>query len=151
MSCIDIPIHVLLLQGIPEQIGMVALAYAITKLPFRWKEIIPLGVLLALTAYVIRSMSMPFGTHTLAIIFILFIFLMLKGKEIITSLITTLLCLVAISIFELISISSLMAIFNTSQEAVFTDPIKRVLFTEPQVILLFVTAFIVRRKREKND
>lgn len=130
---------------------MVALAYAITKLPFRWKEIIPLGVLLALTAYVIRSMSMPFGTHTLAIIFILFIFLMLKGKEIITSLITTLLCLVAISIFELISISSLMAIFNTSQEAVFTDPIKRVLFTEPQVILLFVTAFIVRRKREKND
>ncbi|MGE4272787.1 MAG: hypothetical protein AB7E31_07960 [Desulfitobacterium sp.] len=151
MSCIDIPILVLLLQGIPEQIGVVALAYAIAKLPFRWKEIIPLGTLLALTAFVIRSLSMPFGTHTLAIIFALFIFLMLKGKEVITSLVSTLLCIVALSLFELISISSLLAIFNTSQEAVFTDPIKRILFTEPQVILLFLTAFIVKRKRERND
>lgn len=150
MSCIDIPVIALLLQGIPEQIAVVTLACAIAKIPFKWRTIIPFGVLLALMAFVIRSIGLPFGTHTLVIISSLFIFLMKNGKEISVALIISFLCFVTLSIFELVSLTSLMAIFKTSQEIVFQDPVQRILFTEPQVILLFITALIIRRKRAKH-
>lgn len=138
----------MLLQGIPEQVGVVALAYAIAKLPFRWQEIIPKGAMLALIAYIIRSFGLPFGTHSLAILFTLFVFIILKRKEVSTAVLTALLSFGALSVFELISLSTLMKVFNVSQEVIFGNPVNWVLFTEPQVILLYITAFMVRRMRK---
>ncbi|EHL09194.1 hypothetical protein HMPREF0322_00076 [Desulfitobacterium hafniense DP7] len=139
----------MLLQGIPEQIGVIALAYAIAKLPMRGKEIILMGIFLGLIASLIRVYSIPFGTHTLALMIILFLWLTFKGKEVTISLVTTLISFVALALFEVVIVTILIKIFNTSQEIVFSDPLKRILFTEPQVIMLFVTAFIIRRKRRK--
>ncbi|AFL99238.1 hypothetical protein Desde_0791 [Desulfitobacterium dehalogenans ATCC 51507] len=136
----------MLLQGIPEQIGVITLAYAIAKLPMRGKEIIPIGIFLGVIAFLIRVYNIPFGTHTIVLMLILFLWLTFKGKEITVSLVTTLICFVALAVFELVFITILTEIFNISQEMVFSDSVKRILYTEPQVIMLFVTAFIIRQK-----
>lgn len=146
------PILALLLQGIPEEIGVITLAYAIARIPFRWKEIIPMGIIFALIVSFIRAQNLPFGTHTIVLIFALFIFITLKGKKDVSiALVASILSFLAIIVFEVICISLLTSIFKTPNEEIFMDPVKRVLFTEPQVILLFLTAFIIRRKREPHD
>jgi len=149
---ISIPWAVLLLQGVPEQIALVTLAYAIAKLPFRWREIIPMGILLALTAYGVRLLPLPFGTHTLILILILFIVLTLKVKgDVSLSLAACLLSYSALYVFELVCISILVAVFKVPGEIWYSNLLLRVLFTEPQVVLLFITAFLIRRKRVTHD
>lgn len=130
--------------------GIVALAYAIAKFPFRWQEIVLMGAILALIAYTIRIIGLPFGSHTLAMVLTLFIFLVYKKKEVSTAVITPLLCYGALSLYELVSLTLLMGIFNVTQEVIFTNPVNWIVFTEPQVILLFITAFMIRRKREAH-
>lgn len=145
---INIPWDVLLLQGMPEQIAVVTLAYAIAKLPLKWKEIIPMGILLAVLAYGVRLLPFPFGMHSLILILILFIFLILRGKvDVSMSLITSLLSFLALMIFEVICVSILMAVFKVSREIWFNNQVLRILFGEPQTVLLFITAFLIRRKR----
>ncbi|WP_242831323.1 hypothetical protein [Desulfitobacterium dehalogenans] len=112
----------------------------------RGKEIIPIGIFLGVIAFLIRVYNIPFGTHTIVLMLILFLWLTFKGKEITVSLVTTLICFVALAVFELVFITILTEIFNISQEMVFSDSVKRILYTEPQVIMLFVTAFIIRQK-----
>lgn len=142
----------MLLQGIPEQIGIVTLAYALARIPFKWKEITLMGTVLALIAYVIRAQSLPFGIHTIVLIFALYIFLTLMGKKDVSiSLFASLISYSVLVFFEFLSISLITNILNISSEEIFTDPVKRILFTEPQVILIFLTAFIIRRKRQAHD
>ena len=136
----------------PEQIAVVSIAFAIAKLPFRWREIIPMGILLAFTAYGVRLFPLPFGTHTLILIFILFIVLTLKVKgDVSLSLVACLLSYSAMFVFELVCLSILMAVFKVSNDTLFNNQLIRVLFTEPQVVLLFSTAFLIRRKRVTHD
>ncbi len=142
----------MLFQGIPEEIGIVTLAYAIAGIPFRWKELIPMGTLLALIAYVVRAQSLPFGTHTIVLIFVLFIFITLIGKKDVSiALIASIISIMSIIVFEVISVSLLTSFLKVPSETIFIDPIRRIVFTEPQVILLFLTAFIIRRKRKTHD
>jgi len=138
----------LLLQGIPEEIGIVTLAYAIAGVPFRWKELIPMGIILALTAYVLRLINLPFGTHTIALVVLVFIFLTMKSKkDVSVSLFASLVSYMFLIVFEFISINSFIVVLNIPAEAMFSDSISRILFTEPQVILLFITALLIRRKK----
>lgn len=152
MSCIDIPVIVLLLQGIPEQIGLVTLAYAIAKVPFKWKELVPMGIILALAANLIRTINLPFGTHTLIILISLFAFLTLyKKSDVDIAIISCILSFFALGLSEFVCLTTLMKVFNLSYDVLFTNLFYRIVFTEPQVILLFVMAFIIRWKRGSND
>lgn len=59
----NVPFIALLLQGIPEQIALVTLAFVIAKLPFTWKKAVLIGTSFAVFAYVIRLFPIPFGLH----------------------------------------------------------------------------------------
>lgn len=81
MSTIKIPLIALLLQGIPEQIAVVTLAFVIARISLKWNKVLLIGIVLAFCAYVIRLFPIPFGIHTILLIFLLFIFLTRLGKK----------------------------------------------------------------------
>jgi hypothetical protein len=150
MLVMEIPIFALLLQGIPEQIAVATLAFAIAKLPFKVKDLVLIGIVLAVTAYLIRLTKVSFGVHIIALIILLFIFLVwLEKGNIYLSLIASLLSFLALAIFEFACLSLLMPIFNITPEMLATDSVVRIAIAEPQVLLLFATAFVVKRFSKK--
>lgn len=151
MDFISIPWLALFLQGIPEQIAVVTLASVIAKLPLKWMKIVPMGALLAIIAYAVRSLPLPFGTHTLIILLLLFVFLIKSKAEISLSLIACLTTILALIIYELVCLTTLTTLFWISNETLGDNQLVRVLVTEPQVVLLFLTAFVIRRKRWIHD
>ncbi|WP_242837037.1 hypothetical protein [Dehalobacter restrictus] len=77
-----IPIIALILQGIPEQIAVVTLAYVIAGMPFAWKKIVSMGIILALTSYLLRFFPILFGLHTVIMLVLLFILLFFGARVI---------------------------------------------------------------------
>lgn len=149
MRIIDLTLLILLVQGIPEQIAIVTLGCAIAKLPFRWKEIALMGVVMALSARIIRSLAfLPFGLHTLVLLLLLFLFLVLRGKtEVSLALIASIGSFFALIIYEVLCVTLMTELTHVSRGTWYTSEFFRILFGYPHIILLFVTAFIVRRRR----
>lgn len=148
----SIPLYSLLLQGIPELIAVVTLASIIARIPIKWTSIIPMGIFLALIVYIARLLQIPFGLHTLIIIIVLFLFLFSLNKgDLSLSLIATLMSFLALLIFELVSIVTITIIFKVSKETLFNDPILRIVSGEPQVILLYITALLLSKRRKKRS
>jgi hypothetical protein len=145
---ISIPWLVLLLQGIPEQIAVVNLAYTIAKITTKWGQTVLLGSILAIISFIIRSSSLPFGTHTIVLIIILFMCLTLKGfGDVSLSLIACLLSYTALFLFEFVALNGLMIIFDVTKETLFNNQLIMVAFGLPQVALLFILALLIKRKR----
>ena len=142
---INIPFITFILQGIPEQIAVTTLAFIIANLPIRWNRIILTGSVLAFSAYLVRLLPIPFGIHTIVLILLLFLFLTNLGADFSLSLIASLISFLALIIFEIICVSLLMPVFGVQTETLLTDPIIRVLISVPQVVLVFVSAFLVRK------
>lgn len=61
------------LQSIPEEIGIIALSLAYSRVALRWKIIIAGSILLSLLTFVIRSLPVTFGLHMVVCIFVIFI------------------------------------------------------------------------------
>lgn len=150
----QIPLLPLLLQGIPEQTGVVTLAFIIAKLPLKWSKLLFIGIILAISAYLVRLLPMPFGLHTILLLILLFVFLIGLGKgDVSLSLVASLLSILALIVFETASLSLLMPLFKVTKETLLSDPLVRIVIFEPQVVLLFLTAFLVHKflpRKEAN-
>lgn len=134
------------MQGIPEQSAVTTLAFVIAKLPLKWSRIVSIGTILALCAFVVRQFSIPFGIHTILLIFILFMFLtrLVKGDFSI-ALIASLISFLTLILFEIVCFSLLMPAFGVTTETLLTDPVVRILIASPQVVLLFISAFLLKK------
>ncbi len=147
-----IPFLALILQGIPEQIAIVTLAFVIAKIPLEGKKIIPIGLVIAFSSYFLRLLPITFGIHTIIIMVLLFILLFKVGKSNInTSLIASLISFLTIIIVETICLSLLMPAFGVTSEILFTNTTIRILISLPQVLVLFVLAFILLKIRTRRD
>ncbi|GAB6173131.1 hypothetical protein JCM15765_26090 [Paradesulfitobacterium aromaticivorans] len=148
----NIPLISLIFQGIPEQVAVVTLAFVINKVPLKWIQIIPLGITLATVSFGVRLLPIPFGLHTIFIILLLFVFLIWIGKgDVSLSLLASLLSFLALILFETVSISVMMPLFGITSETMLTDPVVRILIAEPQVILIFVSAYLVHKLLHKRS
>lgn len=58
----NIPLIALFLQGIPETVALVTLAFVIARIPLKWNKALLFGTVLALCAYVVRLFFHPFWT-----------------------------------------------------------------------------------------
>jgi len=154
---INIPWIALLLQGIPEQTAVVTLAFVIARIPLQWKKILLIGIVLAFISYIVRLFPIPFGVHSFLIIILLFIALTWLGKgDFSLSLLASLVSFLALVIFELVCLSLLMPVFGVTPETLFTNLLIRILITEPQVILLLISAFLLykfipKKRLEMNE
>ncbi|AFM42316.1 hypothetical protein Desaci_3426 [Desulfosporosinus acidiphilus SJ4] len=147
----SMPFISLIFQGIPEQIALTVLAFTIANAKMKWPKIVTIGTCLAIAAYLVRKLPVPFGLHTIILIILLFLFLVFwaKGDIAISFLGSTLGFLILIG-YELVCVSTLIKIFNIDPDTLMTNLIPRILIFEPQVILLFLTAFLLEKYRKRG-
>ncbi|HBW35112.1 MAG TPA: hypothetical protein DEF89_07035 [Desulfosporosinus sp.] len=147
-----IPFIALLLQGIPEETALVTLAYVIAKIPLKWERIILFGIVLALISYVMRLFTIPFGIHTIIQIMLLFSVLTWIGKgDFSLSLIASLLSFLVLAIVEFVCLSLLMPVFGVTPETLFSNLVIRIAITEPQVFLMFISAYLLNKLIQKRQ
>lgn len=105
-----------------------------------------LGGILAFSAYLIRLLPFGFGIHTLALLGILFLALTYIEKcGVLTALKAALLSELALILIESLCLRLIMSFTGLSFEDIFSDTYLRIIFTLPQVGLLFLLAFILWR------
>ena len=130
---------------------MVTLAFVIARIPLKWNKILLIGIVLAITAYVVRLFSVPFGIHSFLLIILLFIALMWQGKgDFSLFLIASILSFLGLAIFEFVCLSLLMPVFGVTPETLFTNPRITIAIGEPTVLLLFLTAFVLNKLIQKK-
>lgn len=143
-----IPFIAWIFQGIPECIGIAALILSLEGTPFNWRTIGLIGFLQAVIAYVVRLLPFTPGAHvfllpiSLALLASFFVQIRLD-KALIYAVIIT----VFITCWEILMhlIVGFLGI-GTLQE-INTDNLLRIIVSTPQVIMLFITAFYLQRKR----
>ncbi|MHB8072202.1 hypothetical protein [Desulfosporosinus fructosivorans] len=146
MRFISIPFVVFILQGIPESVAVVTLALVIARIPLKWNKILMIGTALAFLSYVVRLFPIPFGLHTMFLIISLSIALIWLGKgDFSLTLLASLLSFLALTIFEYVCLSLLMPVFGVTPEILSTNTVIRIEITEPQVLLLFICAFLLNK------
>ena len=151
----EITLVALLLQGIPENIALVTLAFVIARIPIKWNRIILIGTVLAVCAYGVRQLPIPFGIHMIANLILLFIFLIRQTKgDLSLSLISSLSSILALAILETVCSSLLMPAFGVTPKTLSPNSGIWILMGEPQVLLLFGLAFLLNKlyiKRGQNN
>ena len=152
VSTIKISLISLLIQGIPEQTAVVTLAFVIAKIPWKWNEVLPIGVVLAFCTYVIRLLPIPFGIHTILLLLILSVFLARLGKiDIGLSFFASLVTFLFLAIFEYSCMSLYMLFFGLTAEILLDDLVIRIVVGELHVILLFISAFLLKIYYKKKN
>lgn len=147
-----IPLLAAIFQGIPESIAIATFAFAVAKIHFSLKKLILIGLIIAFTSYFVRLLPLTFGIPTIINMIMLFILLVFVGKGSITvSLIATLLSSLSIIIVENICLPLLMTISGITSELFFANTLIRILITLPQVVVMFVLAFLIRKFRTRKD
>ncbi len=136
----------LIFYGIPENIAIVAIAFALAKAKFEWKRIVLMGILMALTAYVIRLIPVTFGVHTIVCLGLLVFLLSYFAKVDLTRTITSvLITYIILALVETISRSILLKLLNWSIEDVMNNELLITLTGLPEVVLLFIIAFTIKK------
>ncbi|MFA6809175.1 MAG: hypothetical protein WCR27_09305 [Eubacteriales bacterium] len=147
-----IPLIALILQGIPEQIAVVTLAFVIAKLQLKWKVIAIGGIGLAVTSYLLRLLPVAFGVHTILLISLLFLLLLKFGQGTLNiSLIASLISFLVLILAETACLCALMPVFGVTTERLLTMPTTRILITLPQVVVIFIIAFIIAKFRSRGN
>lgn len=142
----NIPVIVLLLQGIPEGTAITTLALVISGIPLKLNKILLIGTALAVCTYVVRLFPIPFGIHTILLMFILFIVLTLSNKrDVGLSFMASLLSCLALIIFETACFSLLKPVFRIIPKTIPTYHADRIVLGDIHVVLLFILAFLLKK------
>jgi len=142
----------LLVQGIPEMIAASALCFALAGAGWRWRWIVPVGIAQGVTIYLVRLLPIPFGVHGL-IAYLLFAgyLYLLARTPLLRALYYAFLTLTLIIVYEYLASVLLFAATDLSFEEVKRNTLLWALFGWPQVIMLFVTALAVNRRRGRKS
>lgn len=140
LSCISF-----LIQGIPESIAIIAFCYALLDLNFEWPRIIKQGLVLAISTYLIRLLPLPFGVHTIVVIFILVYYLARFSKvKLILAFKASLLTYIAIAIAEIFFNELGLRLLDLTLTEAYNNKFLWSLLGLPQVFLLFFLSRIIK-------
>jgi hypothetical protein len=104
------------------------------------------------SAYLVRLFPIPFGVHTILLIVLLFTVLTILSRgDFSLSLIASLMSLLIATIYEFVCLSLLMPIFGVTPETLFENLLIRIVIGEPNVLLLFLTAFLLNKLIKKRS
>jgi len=99
-----------------------------------------------------RLFTIPFGIHTIIQIMLLFSVLTWIGKgDFSLSLIASLLSFLVLAIVEFVCLSLLMPVFGVTPETLFSNLVIRIAITEPQVFLMFISAYLLNKLIQKRQ
>ncbi|MEL7565028.1 MAG: hypothetical protein AAGU27_09120 [Dehalobacterium sp.] len=132
--------------GIPENIALVVLAFAIAKAKFDWKRIILMGTLLACIAFVTRLIPITFGVHTLVCLgLLIFLLNYFQKVDLIRSILSVLISAFILILGEYCSRMATLAIFNLTMEEVTNSEFLITVTGIPEVVLLFILALLIKK------
>lgn len=140
----------LILLGIPEGISAATLAFVLAKAEIRWNKIIIIGIILSVSAYLLRLLPITFGVHTIVYIGLLFFMLNKFAQvDLVLSSINSLLTLLCLIILETITSISIMKLLNITQPMINNNIFINMLVFYPHVLLLFFLSFLLLRLRRR--
>lgn len=133
--------------SVPERLVLYYMVLALTKKKESPLVVIILSVLTSLFSFGIRTMLVCFGIHTISQVALMTIFLNLFFRLCWhTAAVVMVLSSVLLGLAEGISVPLLAWIFNLNLEQIISDPLLRILFTLPHLILLAVLAYIISKR-----
>jgi len=133
--------------SVPESMVLYYMVLALTKKKESPFVVIILSLLTSIFSFSIRTMPVRFGIHTISQVALMTIFLNFFFRlPWHTSAVVMVLSSVFLGLAEGISVPLLARIFNLNLEQVISDPLLRILFTLPHLILLSVLAYIISKR-----
>jgi len=141
-----------LLQGIPENLAMASLLLSMAGKKLEISKIIKIGVPQAVIFYLVRSLPISFGLHTIIGIVTLAILLNLIAKiKFSKSLFFALLAHIALAIFETVVVGVFIQLSGQTYQDIYENFYLYILLGWPQVIFLFLSALWVNRWRNNHN
>ena len=142
--------HMTILQlifvSLPDAILLAALGISLTGFKISLKQLLLIGIFQTIASFVIRSLTIPFGLHTilLLLVFIFIIHSVTRFNYTISSL-TGLIGFTALAIIEAILVPLLLKITYHPFDKVLAQPIMRIYFFLPEAIVLLIIIFLCLR------
>lgn len=146
------PFIAFILQGIPENIAVLTLSLTIVGIELRWGKIVVAGTLIAFVIYLLRALPISFGVHTIVALLLFIVFTTKIGEidNLRISIMASLLSILALTTIEIISLTLLTSILGISEQEFISNTAIRILLTLPQVFILFLLAFIIKKVRRSR-
>ncbi|MEW6423649.1 MAG: hypothetical protein AB1523_02720 [Bacillota bacterium] len=142
------PLTALVFQSIPESIILFALGLTLMGVPLRWKRIVPAALILSATSYLVRSMPLPYGIHTIASLLALYLlFIILFRTPILLSAIAALSSLIALLSLELLLWPFIFFVTNISIKDIWHQPILRIVIPLPELALLSIITWWCKKNK----
>lgn len=145
----QIPFLAWLLQGIPETIASVSLIIVMSTHKLPWKTILKVGLIQAVTAYVVRLIPFTPGVHTIVLLTTMSLYLAwLAQIKFPIAVISSFITVVILIIFELafhFALSQFVAV--SFQDLLYSDIWLRILVGYPQVVFLFGLTWLFNRRK----
>ncbi len=132
--------------SLPEAMLVAALGIALTGLKLRPGELFIIGIFQALGSYIIRSLPVPFGLHTLIMLclFVLIIYAA-TNLDLVTSALTGLFGLTVYSVVEMLVAPHLLSITGYTLKEALADPLLRLYYFIPEAAVLLAIIALCRR------
>ena len=106
-----------LLSGTPETMGLIALNLALARVPLRWGRVAVVGLVFTVVVYLIRSLPIPFGIHTIVGALLIVLFINYATKVTMSkALLISFMSLVALAAIEMLVMEPYFAITGLSFE-----------------------------------
>ena len=134
-----------LIQGIPECLAVATLGWVLLEQKVAVKKILCVGLLHALIIFIIRNLSLPFGIHTVILIFSLAALLAYFSTSFYYSkvLFVSLITIVILGLLELLILPNASKLLDIPVEAILAKPLLIALVGLPQVVILFLIAYLI--------
>lgn len=136
-------------QGIPESIGLVACCLALARVKLRWGVILAVAVVLTVLIYLIRSLPVTFGLHTVTGILLITLFIARTTRVspstsfMVSFAGTALLALLEVIMYELIG-----NLFNTEVSQLLLNDYTQMLIGLPQAVIIVSIALLISKYRK---
>ncbi len=149
---ISMPVITLLIQGIPEQIGLILLLFVLFGMKLEWMKIVPLGTGLAVAAYLVRLLPLVPGESMIIMIFLDAAVLsrLIRQHSYARVLFTVVAGTAIMDILEALSINISFPLLHTNAVLAKQHPLMWSLLGLPHVIALFLIALGIYRYQHFN-
>lgn len=133
------------IQAIPESIAVITFCYALLNLDFQWIKIIKQGLALAIATYLIRMLPLPFGVHTIIVIFALaFILAFFIQSNLVLVFKTSIITSIIIAITEIVFNEIFLRNLNLTFSQAYENKLLWTIMGLPHVLLLFILSWIIK-------
>lgn len=145
-------IIIFFLQGLPETIGVVALSLALQRVPLKWKYILPFSLVLTIFIFVIRSLPVALGIHTVGAILLLVFFMVKFTRVPSTKCFTAIfMSLSFLTFLEFIIHEPLLWVLDWSLHEILSKDTIWMLVGLPQAAVMVISALCIARLRKSDS